>query len=88
MYAISLLVDDMGDSAEQPLAVDTGAGCSEVLACNTGNSREAGLGAPPVLQRASFLEDHFSQVCMHLNRKGKKKREREKKKSIYFSTKH
>lgn len=68
MYAISLLINDVGNSAEQPFAVDTGAGCSQVLASNTSNSREAGLVEPPVLQRAFFLEDGLSQVCMHLKK--------------------
>ena len=70
MYTIPLLVDDMRDSTEQLFAVYTGAGCSEVLACYTGKSREAGLVALPVAQRAFFREDgDFSQVCMHLKKK-------------------
>lgn len=68
MYAISLFVYDMGDSAEQPLTVYAGTGCSEVLACNLGKCREADLGGAPVLERACRLGDGgFSQVCMNLN---------------------
>jgi len=70
MYSIPLLIYDMGDSTEEPFAVDTGAGCSEVFACYMGNSREAGLVGPPVVERAILLEDgDFPQVCMHLKKK-------------------
>lgn len=66
-YAISLLVYDMGDSTEQPFAVNTCAGRTEVLACYMGKSREAGLVGFPVLQRAGIPGNGgFAQVCVYL----------------------
>lgn len=45
----------MGESAELLFTVDTGARCTEIPVCNTGNSREALLFGPPVLKRFSLL---------------------------------
>ena len=77
VYAISLFIHDIGDSAEQTFTVNTGARGSEVLACNTGNGREPLFVDPPVLKRTCHCgEDGFSQERLHLKKRGKEKRKR------------